>query len=144
MGTRLPIRLLVQQLNQVNRKGTSKLCITDPLWGGIYRWPVGFLYKGPVMRKDFPCHDVIIMAVHWCFNLLTWICWIDSTIFEFLSHITPVYIYNLCWWNYLCVAKNVQRCSDEDLSYWYTICILGSERTSIGYIYLTHCPLQDI
>ena len=38
----------------------SKLYITGLLWE-IHRWSVDFLHKGPVMRKTFPCHDVIII-----------------------------------------------------------------------------------
>ena len=36
-------------------------CSELPALWGIHRWPVDSPYKGPVMRKSFPCHDVIMM-----------------------------------------------------------------------------------
>ena len=50
-------------------KKTSKLHITG-LCGGIHRWPVNSLHKGPVMRKMFPFDCVII---HFIEFQLRWI-----------------------------------------------------------------------
>ena len=44
----------VQQRVQANNKGHYW-----PLCEGIHRWPVDSPHKGPVMRKAFPCYDVI-------------------------------------------------------------------------------------
>ena len=35
---------------------------------GIHRWPVNSLHKGPVTRKMFPCHNVIMfpLSFFWC------------------------------------------------------------------------------
>ena len=53
---------LVLQLVQANKK--SKLSITGPFVGRIYRWSLDSPHKGPVMWKAFPCHDVIMLSSH--------------------------------------------------------------------------------
>ena len=49
-----------QHLVQASKKETPKLRLTGPLWWRIHQAPVDSPHKGPVMRKSFPCHDVII------------------------------------------------------------------------------------
>ena len=46
---------------QANIKENTKVHITGPLWGeSIGRRSVDSPHKGPVMRREIPCHDVII------------------------------------------------------------------------------------
>ena len=64
------IRLFVQQLVQADNN-ISKPRIAGPLRGGtngdIHIHP----HKGPVMRKAFPCHN-IIMIWNWCRCILVY------------------------------------------------------------------------
>ena len=49
-----------QQLIQANTREYSKAQCCGHFVMGIHRWWVYFTYKGSVMRKTFPCHDVIM------------------------------------------------------------------------------------
>ena len=49
-------------------KKTSKLCVTG-LCEGNSPWPVNSPHKGPVTRKMFPFHDVIMGCVIGCIQL---------------------------------------------------------------------------
>ena len=54
----LPNRLFRHRSNKISRLRVTGLC------GGIYRWPVNFLQKGPVTQKMFPFDDVIAIYIH--------------------------------------------------------------------------------
>ena len=53
-------RLYVQQFVQVDIKGNIKAPHHWPFVRGIYKSPVDSLYKGPVMRNAFPCHNIFM------------------------------------------------------------------------------------
>ena len=148
MGTRLP-----------HSTARSTACSSEQERNikAVHYWP--FVWENPPVTGGFPLQrasNAESFSMSWrhqhgrvlVFNLLTW--WIDSiednyvfTIFVFLSHIIPVYLYNLSCWNLLCVAKNVHRCSDKDLSYWCKFALLHHKGHRLD-IYLTPCPLEDI
>ena len=65
-----PHDCLFSRLFRHRSKKTSELRVTF-LWG-IHRWPVNSPHKGPVTRKMFPFHDVIM-----CTCLIH--CWPRST-----------------------------------------------------------------
>ena len=62
------ISRLFNNLFMLASKKASKLCIYGPLWeesiGDRHRWPVDSPHKGPVMRKAFPCYEVIMKIDH--------------------------------------------------------------------------------
>ena len=53
-------RLCVQQLVQANIKEIIIAPHSGPFVRGIHRWPVDFTFKGPMMPKASPFHDVIM------------------------------------------------------------------------------------
>ena len=57
-----------------------KVPLCWPFVRGIRQWPVDSIYKLPVMRKHFPCHDVNIVMLD---IILRWIC--------------PPYLMLFCW-----------------------------------------------
>ena len=63
----LPSNHLFNTLSRLTKNQHEKLSITGPLTvRGIHRWAVDFQHKRPVMRKVFPCHDVVML---WAFKL---------------------------------------------------------------------------
>ena len=53
-------QLFVQLLVLADNKGNTKALHHWPFVKGINHWPVDSSHKGPVMRKVFPFHDVIM------------------------------------------------------------------------------------
>ena len=52
---------LFNSLSTLTKKERSKFRSTGLLWGKSYDWwPVGSLRQGPVMLKEFWCHDVTV------------------------------------------------------------------------------------
>ena len=47
-------------LFSMRSKNISNACVTGPLRREINRWPVDSLHKGPIIRKTFPCNDIIM------------------------------------------------------------------------------------
>ena len=56
----LAYSMLIHKLVQADMKGNIKAPHHWPFVRRINRWPVDSPHKGPVMRNEFPCHDVIM------------------------------------------------------------------------------------
>ena len=59
----LPVpRLFVQEFLQAGGKGNTKAPHHCPFVWGIHRSPVDSPHKGPLLRKAFPCHSVVMTS----------------------------------------------------------------------------------
>ena len=68
------MQLFVQKLVMGNKNGNIKARHYCSLWG---EYKCGFPHKGPVMRKAFPCHDVIHHGVsRWWRVCPIWSLWL--------------------------------------------------------------------
>ena len=75
-------RLLTSPCVQARIKENIKAPRYWPFVRGIHRWPVNSPHKGPVTRKMFPFHDVI-MVVPEHTKVLRHQCWIADPVFLF-------------------------------------------------------------
>ena len=55
------IRMIFQELDEANSKNQN--LHYWPFVKGIHQWPVGSPHKAPVMQKEFPFHDIIMILI---------------------------------------------------------------------------------
>ena len=94
---RLTTLLFIQQLDQSNYKTYQ----STHCWSfvrGIHQWSMDSPYKGPVMWKVFPCHDIIMLPLKMVSELSLSEISINVSITVWLIHLCLFIV--LLFWNH--------------------------------------------